>query len=70
MGLSDTEASEIEIEIAGVGVLVAAMMALEMAALEFVMAVTVSMLEKESSLAFDVFDTAILKVSVWVYVRV
>lgn len=68
--MSDTEASEIEIEIAGVGVLVAGMMASEMAALEFVMAVTVSMLEKESSLAFDVFDAAILKVSVWVYVRV
>lgn len=68
--MSDTEASEGEIEIAGVRVLVAAMMALEMAALEFVMAVTVSILEKESSLAFDVFDAATIKVSVWVYVRV
>lgn len=68
--MSDAEASEIEIEIAGVGVLVEAMMASEMAALKFVMAVTVSILEKESSLAFDVFDAAILKVSVWVYVRV
>jgi len=68
--MSDTEASEGEIEIVGVGVSVAAMMALEMAALEFVMAVTFSILEKGASLAFDVFDTAILKVSVWVYVRV
>lgn len=50
VGLSDAEASEGEIEIAGVGVLVEAMMASEMAALEFVMAVTVSILEKESSL--------------------
>lgn len=70
--MSDIEASEGEIEIVGVGVGVSveAMMASEMAASDLVVAVTASMLEKESSLAFDVFDAARLKVSVWAYVRV